>query len=597
MKKSPGGASLRSVEPREALRRCLPWFAGIATFSACVNVLYLTSTLYMLQVYDRVLSSRSVPTLIGISLIVIAAFLLQGGLDALRGRMLARVGARFDALLAPRAFQIVTRLPLTGLPRAEMIQPVRDLDQVRGFLSGLGPTAFLDMPFMPIFLVGCFLLHPWLGYLALGGGAFIVSLTLLTEWVSKTPMAKLSEASGRRQIIIDSARRNAEVVNALGMGPAFGERFGRANGIHVLEMLRVSDITGGLGSLAKILRTILQSASLGLGAYLAIKGEISAGSIIAASVLTSRALAPIEVGVAHWKGFVGARAGYSRLCESLGVLPAPEPRMALPKPQKVVTVETLTIGAPGRPQPIVMDVSMKLAAGEAIGVIGPSASGKSTLARGLVGVWPTARGVVRLDGATLDHWGTDLGRHIGYLPQDVELFDGTVAENISRFVAGASSDDILAAAKAAGAHQMILNLPQGYDTRIGEGGAALSGGQRQRIALARALFGDPFLVVLDEPNANLDHEGDEALNEAIKGVRARGGVVVVITHRPSGLASVDQVAVMMEGRIKSIGPRDEVLQGMIQKVATVVENPGGAPVPATAVRPSVVKPLNAAGAR
>jgi ATP-binding cassette, subfamily C, bacterial PrsD len=597
MKRSQGNGPIRSTEPREALRRCLPWFVGIAVFSACVNVLYLTSTMYMLQVYDRVLSSRSVPTLIGISLIVLAAFLLQGGLDALRGRMLARVGARFDALLAPRTFDIVTRLPLTGLPRSELMQPVRDLDQVRGFLSGLGPTAFLDMPFMPLFLVGCFLLHPYLGLLALGGGVVIVALTLTTEWVSKRPLTKLGEIGGRRQLIIDSARRNAEVVNALGMGPAFGARFAVANGGHVQEMLRVSDVTGGMGAIAKLVRTILQSASLGLGAYLAIRGEISAGSIIAASVLTSRALAPIEIGVAHWKGFVGARAGYARLTEALGVLPAPEPRLPLPRPQKMVSVENLSVGAPGRPQPIVMDVTMRLAAGDAIGIIGPSASGKSTLARGIVGIWPTGRGVVRLDGATLDHWGSDLGRHIGYLPQDVELFDGTVAENIARFLDDGDAEAVLAAARAAGAHDMILHLPQGYDTRIGDGGATLSGGQRQRIALARALYGDPFLVVLDEPNANLDHEGDEALNEAIRGVRARGGVVVVITHRPSGLASVEQVAVMIDGRVKTIGPRDEILQGMIQRVGSGGDKQGvPAPVAAASNRPAVLKP-RAAGAR
>jgi ATP-binding cassette subfamily C protein len=325
-------------------------------------------------------------------------------------------------------------------------------------------------------------------------------------------------------------------------------------------------VTAGLGAAAKVFRMILQSAALGLGAYLVIHGELTGGAMIAASILMSRALAPIEIAVANWKGFISARQGYARLKATLALLPAAEERLSLPAPKASLGVRDLYVGAPGTQVPIVQGLGFELKAGQALGLIGPSASGKSSLARALVGVWPALRGEIRVDGATLDQWEPDaLGPHIGYLPQDVELFEGTVAENISRFQPGAAAEKVIAAAQAAGAHDMILQLPNGYDTRIGEGGAVLSGGQRQRVALARALYGDPFLVVLDEPNASLDGAGDEALNQAILKVRQRGGVVVIITHRPSALANVDLVGIMEQGRMKAMGPRDEVLQAVMKR--------------------------------
>lgn len=567
----------RSPEVGRAFAACTRWFGGVAIFSALVNVLYLTGSLYMLQVYDRVLTSRSVQTLVALSLIVLAAFLLQGVLDGLRTRMLARIGARFDELLAPRVYQVVAELPLKGVRGAEVVVPVRDLDQVRGFLSGLGPTALFDMPFMPIFLIVTFLLHPWLGWLTVCGAVVIVGLTLLTERRSQPPARALAEVSAHRHNLVETTRRNAEVVGALGMRPAFLARYSAISERHVTETLKASDVVSGLGAFAKVFRLMLQSASLGLGAYLAIRGEISAGVIIAASILTSRALAPIETAVAHWKGFVAARQSYRRLERSLALVPADEQRLPLPAPARHLVADDLVVGPPGQSKPVLIGVALRLTAGDAIGVIGPTGSGKSTLARALVGVWPSSKGTVRLDGAALDQWGDQLGRHVGYLPQDVELFDGTVAENIARFAPRPDSEAIIAAARAAAAHDLILELPKGYDTRIGEAGAALSGGQRQRVALARALYGDPFLVVLDEPNANLDNAGDEALNAAIRSVRARGGIAVVITHRPSGLAAVNLVAILKDGRISAAGPRDEILQTLVQPVPSSSHSPMARP--------------------
>jgi ATP-binding cassette subfamily C protein len=558
-------------------------------FSAVINILMLTGSIYMLQIYDRVLASRSLSTLVGISLIVLAAYLLQGALDALRSKMLARIGARFDELLSARIFELVTILPLKGPRSVSGLQPMRDLDQIRGFLSGLGPTALFDMPFMPIFFIGCFLIHPWLGVLALFGGVVIVGFTLLTEGRSRGPIKDMTQSGNERHAVAETSRRNAEAVRALGMRHVLSDRFAEANTRHVQDALRASDAAAGIGASAKVFRMILQSAGLGFGAYLVIQGELTGGAMIATSILMSRALAPIEIAVANWKGFISARQSYNRLQQTLSLIgPVRPDRLALPAPRSTLTVQDLIVGAPGSNQPIVAGVSLQLQAGQGLGLIGPSASGKSTMARALVGVWPALRGEVRLDGATLEQWEPDdLGRHIGYLPQDVELFEGTVAENIARFRPGASAESVIAAARAAGAHDMILQLPNGYDTRIGESGAVLSGGQRQRVALARALYDDPFLVVLDEPNASLDGAGDDALNQAILGVRQRGGIVVVITHRPAALGNVDVVGIMEAGRIKSIGPRDEVLKTVMRRpVAAPAAAPAGGAAAAGAGAPA-----------
>jgi ATP-binding cassette subfamily C protein len=484
----------------------------------------------------------------------------------LRGKMLARIGARFDEQLSTRVFDLVSTMPLKGAKQAESMQPIRDLDTIRSFLSSLGPTALFDMPFMPIFLIGCFIIHPWIGVLSVAGGVFIVGLTIYTDAKSKGPSYEMTKSSAERHAMAETSRRNAEAIRALGMRDFLGGRYNEVHVRHVNDGLRASESTSGISAFAKVFRMVLQSGILGLGAYFVIQGQMSGGLMIAASIMMSRALAPIEIAVAHWKGFTASRQAYRRLQHIMSLVPAQGQRMPLPAPKARLSVQEVYAGAPGTQLPIVQAATLQLQAGQGLGLIGPSASGKSTLARTLVGVWSTMRGEIRLDGASLDQWEPDaLGRHVGYLPQDVELFEGTIAENISRFQPNAKAEDIIAAAKTAGAHELILNFADGYDTRIGEGGASLSGGQRQRVALARALYGDPFLVVLDEPNASLDGAGDEALNQAILSVRKRGGIVIVITHRPAALGQVDQVAIMEEGRIKAMGPRDEVLQSVMKR--------------------------------
>jgi len=573
----PSNPQIVSTEVRAALWACSPSFIGVAVFSAVVNILALTGSLYMLQVYDRVIAGKSVSTLVGLSLIALCAYILSGSLDTIRGKMLARIGARFDEMLARRIFELIASMPLKGAKPSEGLQPVRDIDQIRGFLSGMGPTALFDMPFMPIFFVGCFLLHPWLGYFSLLGGAVIIALTLYTDAKSRAPMKEMTRSAAERHALAETSRRNAEAVRALGMHGFLAERYSTAHTLHVDDGLRASETTSVIGAFAKVFRMALQSGILGLGALLVIRGEMSGGAMIAGSIMMSRALAPIEIAVANWRGFVGARQSYRRLQTILGVVPKQGIQAALPAPVASIKVRDLTVGAPGSASPIVEGATLELKAGQGLGLIGPSASGKSSLARALVGVWPTLGGEVLLDGASLNQWDSDaLGRHVGYLPQDVELFEGTIAENVSRFDPNAAAETIVEAAKIAGAHELVLGLPDGYDTRIGEGGMSLSGGQRQRIALARAMYGNPFLVVLDEPNASLDGAGDEALNQAILTVRKRGGIVVIITHRPAALGSVDTVAVMEQGRIKVAGPRDEILQAIMRRNTAPAPN---APTP------------------
>lgn len=550
-----------------ALSSCRGAFAAVGVFSGCINLLMLSGSFYMLQLYDRVLTSRSVPTLIGLSMLLLSAYALQGILDAIRVRMLARIGARFDEQVSPSTFAAAQRLPLLGCRPEQALQPIRDLDQVRGFLASLGPTALFDMPWMPLFFAGCFLLHPWLGWLAIAGGVVILSLTFLAERKSREAAAAQLGSGMGRQVVAESSRRNAEALAAMGMGPAFERRWLEANRRHIRDWLAGADAIGGIGAFAKVFRMVLQSAVLGLGAYLAIHGEISGGAMIAASILTSRALAPIEIAVAHWKGFVSARQGLKRLKQVLDSTAfAEREHTALPRPRRGLSAEGLLVAAPGQQVPILQGVSLQLEAGQGLGIIGPSASGKSTLVRALVGVWRPLKGTVRLDGAALEHWDpSELGQHVGYLPQDIELFDGSVAENIARFQVDASDEAIVAAARAAGAHELILKLEKGYDTRIGESGSVLSGGQRQRVGLARALFGVPFLVVLDEPNSNLDHDGDEALTVAVRGIRARGGIVIVVTHRPTAIAGVDHIAMMAEGRVQAFGPKEDILQQVLKQ--------------------------------
>ncbi len=532
-----------------------------------VNVLALTSPLFMLQVYDRVLASGSVPTLVGLSVLAAGLYLFQAGLDIIRARVLLRVGEHFDGALCGRVHDAVVRLPLLARMPGDGLQPLRDLDNVRGFLSGQGPTALFDLPWMPLYLAICFLFHFWIGMTALVGAAVLVLLTLLANTLSQRPVRDGIAHNMARNGLLEASRRNAEVVQALGFGARLEARWRQANADYLHANRRAGDIAGGLGSLSKTLRVMLQSAVLGVGAWLVIEQQATGGVMIASSIMVGRALAPIDLAIASWKPFLMARHSWKRLQDLLGRIPPVPETMALPAPHKELRVENVTILPPGEKRPTVTGIGFALEAGSALGIIGPSGSGKSTLSRVLVGAWPAAGGEVRLDGASLDQWDREaLGRHIGYLPQGVELFDGTIADNIARFEEDADPNAIVAAAQAAGAHELILRFEDGYRTRIGEGGSLLSAGQRQRIGLARALYRNPFFVVLDEPNANLDAEGEAAVVRAIAAVRAHGGIAVVVAHRPSAIGAVDRVLVMEGGRQKAFGPREAVL-GQVLKPA------------------------------
>jgi len=562
---SPGKGRPRVPRPRgelaDALRACRGAVYGLAFASALINILYLSGSIYMLEVYDRVLTSRSIPTLVGLTILITILYGFQGFLDLLRGRVLVRIGRSLGDSLSLRVYAVIGRLALLTRTGGDGLQPLRDLDQVRIFLSSPGPVALLDLPWMPFYVFICFIFHFWIGLTALVGALLIVSFTILTELLMREPQKSVTELSGQRQALAEASRRNAEALQAMGMGPRIGARWSALNDKFLAAYQRTSDVGGGFGAMSKVMRMLLQSGVLGVGAYLVIIQEATAGIIIAGSILAARALAPVDLAIANWRNFVACRQSWRRLTELLARLPQDKDQMELPRPATSLSVEAISVVPPGVNRVVVQDVAFRLEKGNGLGIIGPSASGKSCLARVLVGIWPAARGTIRLDGAAIDQWSpATLGPNIGYLPQDVELLSGTVAQNISRFDEAPRADAVIAAAKAAGVHEMVLRLPDGYDTEVGESGGSLSAGQRQRIALARALYGDPFLVVLDEPNSNLDGEGEEALTRAILGVRARGGIVVVIAHRPSALAGVDLLMEMRQGRATAPESKDEFVR-------------------------------------
>jgi ATP-binding cassette subfamily C protein len=551
----------------EALRSCRNAFIGVGIMSCMINILYLTGSIFMLEVYDRVIPSRSVPTLIGLIILCGTLYVAQGILDMIRSRILGRIGTSLDEALNARVFQTIVRLPLMTGVRNDGLQPLRDLDAVRSFLGSMGPGAFFDLPWLPFYLAICFAFHWLIGVTALVGAVILVMLTLVTEFTSRQPAREALTLAARRNDIASTSRRNAEVLVAMGMSGRLTKRWGEANEKYLSGNQRASDVTGGLGAIAKVMRMMLQSAVLAVGAYLVIHQEATAGIIIAGSILSARALAPVDLAIAHWKGFVAARQAWARLNRLFETIPAQAVQTVLQNPSKRLAVEAVSIVPPGEQRVIVQEVNFALEAGNGLGVIGPSGSGKSSLVRALVGVWQPVRGKVRLDGAALDQWSSDLlGRHIGYLPQDVELFGGSVAQNICRFDPEAKSEAIIAAAKEAGVHDMIIKMRDGYDTQIGDQGGSLSAGQAQRVALARALYGDPFLIVLDEPNSNLDSEGDEALTRAVRGARERGAIVVVVAHRPVGIEAVDMLLVLKDGRMQAFGPKEQVLGQVLQRV-------------------------------
>ncbi len=568
---SHGGTLPRTSNRSElsaALAACRGAFVGTALLSGMSNILMLSGAMFMLEVYDRVLPSRSTPTLVGLTILVAGLFAALGLIDAIRGRILGRIGGSLDEALSGRVYDTMVRLPLRAGNRGEGNQPLRDLDSIRSYLSSLGPVALFDLPWIPLYLAICFIFHPLIGLTAFVGAVVLIALTLLTESLTQAPAKAAMESSVARNSLAEASRRNAEALIAMGMFGRMAERWGKANSDYMSNQQRTSDVGGGLSAISKVLRMMLQSGVLAVGAYLVINQQATAGIIIAGSILSARALAPVDLAIAHWKGFVAARQSWQRLSKLLEAMPAQAPPMALHPPSHRLTVESVSAAPPGVNKVLLHDVAFKLEAGQGLGIIGPSGSGKSSLVRLLVGVWQPLRGKVRLDGAALDQWSADvLGRHIGYLPQDVELLTGTVAQNIARFESEPDRDAVIAAAKAVDVHDMIVGLPQGYDTPVGEYGTSLSAGQAQRVALARAVYRDPFFVVLDEPNSHLDADGDAALTRAILGVRERRGIVIVVAHRPSAIAGVDQILVMKDGRTQAFGPKDEVLSKVLQRPA------------------------------
>jgi ATP-binding cassette subfamily C protein len=550
---------------KESLRACSGALIAVAIYSGAINVLMLTGALFMLQVYDRVLPSHSVPTLVGLFSIVIVLYAAQGLLDMVRARIMVRIGRSLDEDVSSRIYQAVVQLPLQMRRGSNALQPLRDLDQLRSFLSGSGPTALFDLPWIPLYLALCFAFHVWIGLTATLGALLLIALALITELRVRRSSVDTVSQGAARLALADASRRNAEVLAAMGMTQALCGRWQEINTRYMDSQQRTSDVSVTLGAISRVLRIFLQSTVLGVGAYLVIQQSATAGVIIASSILTSRALAPVELSIGHWKAFLSTRQSWHRLAILLGTNFRDRAPLPLPEPCRGISIRSVHVTPPGQTTSVVRGATFELAAGQALGIIGPSASGKSSLVRALVGVWKPTSGTIQLDGASLDRWSAEaLGRYIGFLPQDVELFDGSIAENIARFEATPEPAAVIAAAQTAGIHGMVLSLPNGYETRIGEDGTALSAGQRQRIALARALYRDPFLVVLDEPNSNLDAEGERALTKAIGSVRERGGIVIIVAHRPSALIAVDHVAAMAQSRIQAFGARDEVLRQVLR---------------------------------
>ena len=567
---------------KNGIRSMRPMLVTAFVFSFFINVLLFVGPLYMLQIYDRVLASRNEATLLGITLIAAFALAVYATLEMLRARILVRGGVAFDHAIAGPVYDAVHRSVLRK-PGIGQDTALRDVDALREFLTGSGLLAFCDAPWTPIFLLACFILHPWFGWMALAGGSVILGLTLLNELATRRSLNAASRASAVAGQQARATVRNADVLQSMGMLGALRERWRSRHDEVLLLQAHASDRASVIVAATRFVRMFLQTMVLGLGAYLAIRREISAGSMIAASIIIGRALAPVELVIANWKGFTAARASYRRLTGLVAAAGSEPHRMILPRPQGVVEIEAAVVAAPGTTAPILHGLSVRLEAGGVVGVIGPSAAGKSTLVRALTGVWPLASGTVRIDGSEIGHWDPQaLGRHIGYLPQDVELFDGTVAQNIARF-GTADEAAVIAVARTAGCHALIQGLPDGYDTRIGTGGHGLSGGQRQRIALARALYGQPSLVVLDEPNASLDQAGETALMQAVAELKRAGTTVVIVTHKLALLAEADQVLVLNDGRIQAFGPAEQIL--------AQVTGARPAPLPATGTDATVDRRL------
>ncbi|GFM53610.1 peptidase [Pseudomonas cichorii] len=543
-----------------ALRICKDSFISVGVFSFFINALMLVPTFYMLQVYGRVVTSSNVTTLVMLTIIMSILVLTMGSLEWIRSRIMIRVSTKLDVLLSRHVYRASFQNALQSGGMDASAQPLHDLTGLRQFMTGTGVFAFFDAPWLPIYIAVMFMFHPYYGWVAIISAIILLILAYLNEKSTSKPLAEANKENIAATLQTSKNLRNAEVIESMGMLNTLIKRWSmRQNNILILQSY-ASDKGGVIGSISKTFRILIQSLVLGLGAYLAINHEVSAGLVVAGSILLGRALAPIDIIIGSWKGFILARSQYNRLNTILETLNTIPQRMSLPPPQGNIVIDNLIVEAPGGKTPILKGISFAVPAGSAVGIIGPSASGKSTLARALMGVWTPQNGTVRLDGADINNWDKEeLGKYLGYLPQDIELFEGSVSENIARFT-DIDPEKVVMAAQMAGVHKMILHLPKGYDTVIGSDGVNLSGGQRQRIGLARAIYGYPRLIVLDEPNSNLDDLGERALATALQQIKATGATIFVITHRTSILAQLDRLLVMNEGRVSMYGPRDHVME-------------------------------------
>lgn len=567
--------NVRENSLKTALKACKGSFLSVGFFSFFVNALMLVPSFYMLQVYGRVVTSGSIPTLVMLTLIMTILMGTMGSLEWVRSRIMVRLSTRLDVLLSRDVYRASFKKALDSGGMDASAQPLNDLTGLRQFLTGNGLFAFFDTPWLPVYIGVMFLFHPWYGWFAIGCAIVLLILAVVNERLTGKAIADANKQNIAASLHTNKNLRNAEVIESMGMLETLMGRWGERQRQVLLLQSQASDKGGMVTSFSKTFRMLSQSLILGIGAYLAVKQEITPGLMIAGSILLGRALAPIDLMIGSWKGFISARSQYARLSEILDQQQAEPHRMSLPAPEGQVLVENLIVSAPGSKTPILKNISFAVPAGSVVGVIGPSASGKSTLARALLGVWSPQHGVVRLDGADINNWDKrELGPYVGYLPQDIELFEGSISENIARF-RDVEPDKVIHAAKTAGVHDMILQLPDGYDTVIGSDGINLSGGQRQRIGLARAIYGSPRLIILDEPNSNLDEVGERALAAAIQQLKATGATVFVITHRTSILAQLDRLLVMSNGAIGMYGPRDQVMaelnkqQASAQKIAQV----------------------------
>ena len=575
------------LQLRQAIRGLRTPFVGVSGISCLGNILMLTGPLFMMLVYNKVLTSKSVPTLVALCLLALLLYCFYGFLEGLRGKLMARVGITFDHRLAPSLFLATLRLPLQFGPHARQHDPLQDLATIRNFLMGSGPAALLDLPWIPLYFGILYAVHPMLAAMAISGAVLLVVLSVVNQTLTKSASRNVNQAAVSTMSLLMDARRNSEAAAAMSMGDDLCKRWG-AGYVNAISHARdQADQASLFGAISKAARLVLQSGILALGAYLVIDADMSPGGMMACSIILARALAPIDQVIAYSRGTAAAWQAFKRLRALSAALPkASEQQHGMPRPRKTLSVRDIAIAPPGSPTATVAGVSFEIEAGDALGIIGPSGCGKSTLVRSLVGAWPTARGEIRFDDALISHYSAEtLADAIGHLPQTIELFDGTIAENIARFRKSATTEEVVEAARLAGVHEMILTFPKGYDTPVGEGGMILSGGQRQRIGLARAVFGNPFLVVLDEPNSNLDPLGEQSLNEAIQRMRLKGQIVVIVAHRPSAIFAANKILSLRNGRAEMFGSKKHVLAalfpraGQPHKPAEVV-NAGAGPASA-----------------